>query len=474
MSTEYKRTLYLFVDTNLFIQCLPLEELDWSAWKDFEEVQLVVCRPVQREIDNQKNQGNNRVAIRARSTFKVFRQIIASREELRTIRDVCPLVTLRLEGPSLPSSELKDRLDYSKPDDEIIGCLHRFRQDNPNEDARLLTHDGGPMMTAKSLNLPFIPISDSWLLPPENNEVEKENARLKLEIDQLRKLEPEFIIKLCDESGHAIETIEVEYRVYEPLNDQDINELVALLEQRFPMVSNFISSQKFIGPPSYEKRERYKKRHYPEWITACERILSNLHDALERRLGRPSILISVENRGTRPARDALIEFNALGKFNISPPLDDFPDWYLEQEDIQIDLPSPPKPPKGKLLGETLFGVNRILDYPKIITPFRVPPAAPIHEPNGLYYKQTFPLEPVDSICLSCDQWRHDSSEVELGVEICMDSDTSQVKGSIECVVQAENISSPVRKRFSMTMNVVKIDTKVYAYKMIQGLRRIRP
>ena len=64
-----KHTLYLFPDTNLFIQCRLLEQLDWSEWADFEEVRLIVCRPVQREIDNQQNRGNNRVAQRARNSL---------------------------------------------------------------------------------------------------------------------------------------------------------------------------------------------------------------------------------------------------------------------------------------------------------------------------------------------------------------------------------------------------------------------
>ena len=49
-----EKILYLFPDTNLFVQCKPLQELNWSEWSDFTEVHLIVCRPVTREIDNQK------------------------------------------------------------------------------------------------------------------------------------------------------------------------------------------------------------------------------------------------------------------------------------------------------------------------------------------------------------------------------------------------------------------------------------
>ena len=36
-----KRTLYLFPDTNVFIQCKPLEQLDWSEWQEFSEIHLL-------------------------------------------------------------------------------------------------------------------------------------------------------------------------------------------------------------------------------------------------------------------------------------------------------------------------------------------------------------------------------------------------------------------------------------------------
>ena len=489
MSTENKRTLYLFADTNLFIQCLPLEELDWSTWKEFVEVQLIVSRPVQREIDNQKNQGNNRVAKRARRTNGMFGQIIDSEQGFKVIRDECPRVTLHLGGPSLPSSELLDRLDYSKTDDEIIGFLHRFKQDNPNNDVRLLTHDVGLRLTANNLGLSSISISDSWLLPSENNEVEKENARLKLEIDRLKRLEPEFVIKLRDKSEQEIESIEVQYEAYEPLNNQDIEELISLLMQRFPMVTDFANSQKrraalsygvvetipgqLRNPPSADQIVRYVTDEYPNWIMGCKRVLSTLHKALERRRGRPSILFSIANKGSRPGRDTLIEFNALGKFKISPPLDDFPDPYLEREDMQIDLPPPAIPPKSQPIGGGISRLTLKLDNPNKNPSVLMSSLDPSHDPNGFYYKHKFPVDPVSCFCLSCDQWRHGSTDQEFVVETCLDAHRQQVKGYVECVVHAENISNPERKRFPITIKVAKLDTKNYAYKMIQDLRRIR-
>lgn len=173
-----KRTLYLFPDTNLFIQCRPLEDLDWSEWGEFEEVHLIVCSPVQREIDDQKYRGNDRVGQRARKTNQMFRGIVLSQDRCLVIQEATPRVLIYFLGAGLPSQELTDRLDYNKPDDQIIGHVHRYRQNHPDHDIRLLTHDTGPMMMAENLGLPCCPISEAWVLQPENNASEREIVRL--------------------------------------------------------------------------------------------------------------------------------------------------------------------------------------------------------------------------------------------------------------------------------------------------------
>ena len=69
-------TVYYFVDSNLFLQCRPLEQLDWTPWNAFEEVRLIVSSPVLREIDYRKNKGRDRVGTRARATSAMFREML--------------------------------------------------------------------------------------------------------------------------------------------------------------------------------------------------------------------------------------------------------------------------------------------------------------------------------------------------------------------------------------------------------------
>jgi predicted ribonuclease YlaK len=92
--------LYLFADTDLFIQCRALGELDWSAWNSFDEVHVIVSRPVQREIDYRKNKGSDRVGDRARSTNKLFKELVQGDKDHMLLRET---------GPSLHQGRVQPR-----------------------------------------------------------------------------------------------------------------------------------------------------------------------------------------------------------------------------------------------------------------------------------------------------------------------------------------------------------------------------
>ena len=416
-------------------------------------------------------------------TNKLFRKIIDGSQEYELIRGSLPVVKLYLVAQSLPSPDLKYELDYSKPDDEIVGCLHRFRQDNPDKDARLLTHDTGPMVAANSLELPYIPIRDDWILPPEQNETERENARLKNEIDQLKKLEPICEIRCLDEKDREIQEVAVECRVFEPLNNDDVEELIELLKISVPMATNFgrkqhsggqitsnitaIVDAMFPYPPSAQAIARYKEREYPEWIEGCSLVLSNLHKSLQRKLGQPRIRFAIRNSGTRPARDTLIEFWARGQFKLLPPQEEYPDWFDEEEGLSLHLPPPPKPPRGRSLVDFVNLNLPSLHYQSLASSSQAAPASE-HDPNTFYYEPEFPTTPADVISLSCEQWRHENEDENFIVEICADVNSTKVRGQIECIVQAENLSRPTRKGVSIEINVVKANTRDYANDLIYG------
>ena len=493
--------LYLFPDTNVFIQCKPLNHLDWSDWKEFSEVHLLVSRPVQREIDNQKSRGNDRVANKARTTYTLFRKIIDSTQKYELVNSSSPTVKLFLQPPSRPSPELQDMLDYDKPDDEIVGCLHRFLKENPGVDARLLTYDSGPIMTSGALGLPYVAVKEGWLVPSENNETERENARLKERIAQLERTEPQFKIGLVDENGKTVEQLKVEHLIYEPLSESDIETLRDSLTNRFPMRTNFSPSEsaeddkgitvgewldrKFASSlPKDEDITKYRDQDYPRWVRECRKILSGVHSEFQRETGQPTFGIVVTNEGTRPGNDALVVIEATVNFKICPPpykgdLDEDPKG-------ELALPRPPRPPKGPQIPNALnafSGVNRIVESMNLLQrtmnpvnteTFRLPPSQMSldqrRDPNGFFYKPNRPSEPGESFAIECDQWRHGMGPEPFVGEIFFEANQNEIRGVLRCEVHAENLSSPVMARFPVRITVRKVTSYERARDLVQKLR----
>lgn len=483
------RILSFFPDTNLFIQCRSLKELDWSEWADFEEVHLIICHTVQREIDQQKHRRNGRVAQRARKTSSLFRSIVEKDHSL--IREKGPQVKLMLESSSVPSPELKDRLDYDKPDDEIVGFLHQYKQQHPEADVRLLTHDTGPMMTARSLNLPFVKIEDAWLLPPESNETERENRRLKEEIALLKKTEPQFLIKCVDASGEEITSLGIESQVYEPLSEDDLLAFIDSLRNQFPPATDFgpreppkrgslIPGRESLGmaavygmeevykPASEKKIARYRDKKYPAWIKECKDILSTLHGALQRKVGPPSFCFVATNKGTRPGKDILVDIKAEGNFLICPPQIKDEENSDEEKETELRRPLPPKPPRGRWVSRSYRPVSAdVHAYPR---PLILPPITrnERHDPNAFYYKYR-PTKPGESFSLECEQWRHGIGDEYFDGQIHFRRDTNEIRGVIEFQIHAENLSSPVKKVVAVRITVKRVSSRDHARTLIEDL-----
>ena len=484
-----ERTLYLFPDTNVFIQCKPLEQLDWSEWQDFSEIHLLVSRPVQREIDDQKNRGNSRVARRSRTTYQLFRKIIDGRQEYELIRGSTLVVKLYLEGPSRPSPELDDSLDYSKPDDEIVGYLHKFRQDNQGADARLLTYDGGPMMTANSLGIPYVVVKDDWLLPPENNELERENARLKERITQLERAEPQFSIELVDDQGATLDRLELEHPVYNPLPNHIIESLMDRLTTRFPKATDFGSREsgprdrnptivdlvvprEVYVPAKEEEIDQYSNRDYPKWVRECREALSNLHEQLQIEAGEPEFTFAISNVGNRPGNSALV--NIVTKGNLEIYVEEYVPEREQSHVVEPVLPSPPTPPAGHW-SSFRDEIRRARAWPNLLQdpvrlPSLLPPADRRRDPNAFYYKPNRPTTPSDSITLECEQWRHSIGAQHFSGLISIAPTAEEIQGALVCQVHAENLSKPVEKLIPVSITVTRASSEEHAKDLVEKLR----
>jgi len=164
-----KSKIFLFPDTNLFIQCKPLNELDLSMWDAFDEVHVIVSRPVQAEIDKQKGGGNSRLAKRARATASRLRAIVTSQDGYEEVQNANPVVRAYVRVELKRDETLAEQLDYSERDDQLVGTAALFQKNHADAEVRILTDDFGPITTAKTVGVKFDEIPNSWLLPPEED-----------------------------------------------------------------------------------------------------------------------------------------------------------------------------------------------------------------------------------------------------------------------------------------------------------------
>jgi hypothetical protein len=489
------KIVHLFPDTNVFLQCRALEQLDWSAWQDADEVHVIVTRPVQTEIDDHKSKGNERRAKRARAASSMLRAIIRGGTDHLVVREAGPTVKLFINLKIRPSAAHADMLDYERPDDELVGTVQTFIDEHPEMEAYLLTDDVGPMASASMLGMPLLPVPEEWLLPPEPSEADREIRALKEEIARLKESEPHVTVACVNAHGALLDRLEFEQKRYEALTDADVSRLVGTLSSCFPLAKDFGPRERaernpqhrgfspfreVFTPVSDKEIQRYREEH-ATWLEVCESRLRNLHHALERQDGRPVLAFKAVNEGSRPATDVLLTLRVKGSFLIVPPARQ--DEKGEKGDPFKLLP-PPKRPAGRWQPApfvALGGLDMLERVHQLNSTFQVRPGRALDldhliarspqpkDPNLFYYKPGRPLHPVAEFSLTCGQWRHGTDEELFSVEIWAEAGEVSVAGALECVIHAGNMSSPVTKLVPVRGRVVQQSSLPTAENMVTQL-----
>ena len=481
--------VYLFVDTNLLVQCCSLRNLDWSDWNEFDEVRLIVSKPVQREIDHLKNRENGRVRKRARAANSMFRKMLKGGDEV--VRDSDPCVKLFVEPQHQYSKKLEDRLNYQERDDQLIGTAYEFAQCHPGADVHLLTHDTTPLYTARSLGLTADMIPNKWLLPPEKTESEKELTALKDENARLKKAEPSFAIRCLDSADTEIDCYEISFPLFKPLTAAETDALMQRLKERFPLKTDFRPresterntsiadilmsklTERFFIPVTDKAIAKYQEEAYPQWLADCGEVLSKYHRTLQEQEPMPRFRFLAENRGTRPATAALITIEARGRFQIQPPAPDDESKSLQEKPAAL-LHSPPSAPRGRWQTtnlDVIADLARLLVLDNPLSPrnhlLSRPPQS--RDPNAFYYKPDRPLTPQDTFCLECDQWRHEDGEEDFEGEFHLPADLDTVKGALICRIQAENLSKSESKLIPVRIATTLVSTFDRASAAVEAL-----
>ena len=457
-SPPSEAALHLFCDTNLFLQCLPLAQLDWSAWQALDVVDVIVSYPVLREIDGLKHKGNDRQAKRARDANSKLRSMLPAGVEV--VRESGPKVTLRVKPDLRYDDELADQLNFDERDDQIIGIAHEFAK--THHPVCLLTDDTSPQYLAQRVGLPVEPIPEHWLLPPESDPRDKKITALQQEIKLLRENAPAVQVKFHNDHGQETQRYETTFDVFAALTSGELANLVDLLKERHPIATEFGAREpsKRAGPggsmfdiratietykpPAEAEISEYLETAYPEWLVECERFLSTCHEYFQLCNGPPRFSFLLQNHGTRPAKDCLVTVEAQGDLLIKPPPEETGD---DQDSNQAPtLPKPPTPPRGHWTSSRPLRATVVANHDSLaerIGELFQPSAPKSQHPNHFYYEHSTLDEPASSFSLACAQWRHRDGWEPFEGELYFRGEFKDTNGALVLRVHAENLPVPI-------------------------------
>lgn len=412
----------------------------------------------------------------------MFRKMRPAGEKV--VREEEPRVTLHVEPRHQRSAELADTLNYEERDDQLVATLHRFAKENPDADARLLTHDTTPLYTAEGIGLKAERIPENWLLDAERDEQTKKVDALQQEVARLRRAEPSFNIRFLNTTGSDAESFEVDVDLYDPLTNEEVGKLMERLRRRHPVKTDFgppdaehplggqlsrtlelgrLAVGRVYDAPSDENVAKYRDEAYPDWLSGCEQTLSVLHHLLQQREPMARFCFSVVNGGTRPAAGALVTIEARGKFRTMAARDS-----IDSEPIR--LPEPPKPPQGKWRNpfDFAYDLRAAVDpslFPRESLVDALRPAPP-RDPNGFYHKSHKPLAPADSFSLSCEQWRHADGRKDFFGEVSVPPGSGDVEGAVKIRIQAENLSEPATRTVLVRIRTRNVSSHTSAVRLV--------
>lgn len=483
------KSLFLFPDTNLFYQCKPLDSLDWSLFGTFDEIKLYVTRPVQAEIDGHKGKGTGRLANRARSTSSTFRDLLLSVEDFKVVLG-SPRVLLFLRHDLKKDESLLDQLDYSCNDDQLVGIAAAYARANPDEDVRILTHDTGPMASARLVGLTFEVIPDKWLLAPESDETEKTLNKVKNELALYKKAEPSVSLQIqggqWDQGKNSVSLAISRYR---PLTTEEVEELMMIIRKKFPMAKDYGSTTReersvpnqifftestieIFEPASQESIKKYCAEDYPDWLLSCEEALRNLHSKMG--VTWPSISILLSNTGSRPASDALLRFSVNGELLISTR----PEKKDKKEECPLKLPPAPQPPVGRwskpVAVRDAFCASITRNYAESIvrpihSPFNSSLGPGRRDPNVFYFKSSQHGFPCKFIQLECEQWRHQKEADQFELFFYISPEPGNYNDALQVDIHGSNMTEPFKYTVPIRILVEEISFFDLAVETIQNI-----
>ncbi|QDG69010.1 PIN domain-containing protein [Janthinobacterium tructae] len=302
MNIEWgKYAVIAFIDSNVALECLALEQLPWREIEGAGSVLILVTPTVMQEVDSKKNHA--RLGDHARRFNRTLRPLLTGNETVVVRSSPAPVVEVALADCGVTDWNSYPDFDREEADARVVVQAHCAR--GPDIDkCILISHDIRPLYLARQLGLKVYQIGDNWLRPKEVSESEKKAGNLQRELNSLKSREPKLEV-LFEASAYSVDT----YRITS-LSSVERKEIEQTIVGLNPIPMQERSGPLSFSPFDYDssldgRYSQWEKEVIPNFMQEYER-------KLELNFGQVEVRFRINNVGQVPAEALLIRLTASG------------------------------------------------------------------------------------------------------------------------------------------------------------------
>jgi hypothetical protein len=336
---HYKTTV--FIDSNVILEGLALRDLPWGEIDPIGPIAILLTPKLLKEIDSKKQNG--RLAVRAREFNRLVTPLAINGGKITVVGGPPKVDVLIAECRRIDWSKYEE-LDPQEGDDRIIAEIIHV-EGVADQNKLLISQDINPLVMAKRYGLCTHHLGENWLPRPEPSPQEKEIAKLKRQVNDFTKNEPDFNIAIEFKSDD-LETLRVK-----PLSENEIEEISGAIIAANPQQSQGNSSDPlYRAQYDYSLDERYEEyvnRTVPDCVGAY-------HEKLQLIFGQRLFSVTVKNVGKVRADHLNIDVQMIGgRMNsklilcLFAPKGPRAKNPLTTLHTGFSRPSPPAPPLGR-------------------------------------------------------------------------------------------------------------------------------
>lgn len=268
----------VIVDCNCFLQLCDLKDLAWrELFPSVKRVEIMVTPSVVAELDKKKVDPKDRIRNRARAAIKLLDEASEADPMCVVLREGPLVVALNLPEIAPTDWAKHPRLDPSRPDDALVAQAVDLTTDLPKT---LLSHDGGPRLTARRLGLAAKNVPETWLLPDPIDDDRKQIQKLQRENELLKARHPQ-IVAGWGSSDQPLERLTIERLIVPPLSSAVIAAAVARCRAKWPHAIGTmkVGSGFFIGAD--DTSGRFDQDDYHRYVEKWQQWANGLQSFFE-------------------------------------------------------------------------------------------------------------------------------------------------------------------------------------------------